>query len=96
MVARLLIALTTLVLFAAPAAAQDMPLLYDFTWTVDSGYSPLSGGPGTRLHLDGSGLLTYTASPESHQVTMTFGTPSKGGDFSFPTTISASRRASRR
>lgn len=83
MVARLLIALTTLVVFAAPAAAQDMPLLYDFTWTVDSRYSPLSGGPGTRLHLDGSGLLTYTASPESRQVTMSFGTPSNGGNFSF-------------
>jgi hypothetical protein len=70
-------------MFATPAAAQDMPLLYDFTWTVHSTYQPQGGGAGTGANFSGSGLLTYTSNLEQNKVTMSFGTPSNGGSFSF-------------
>ena len=84
MIARLLLALTAVVAFAAPAVAQDMPaLIYDFTWTVDSHYVPSNGGPRPTAHLTGSGPLVYTANEESRRVTMSFGTTSNGGNFTF-------------
>jgi len=61
MITRLLLALTALVVFVTPAAAQDMPpLIYDFSWTVDSMYSPKTWS-ATSVHLTGDGLLSFSA-----------------------------------
>src|SRR5262245_17894353 len=81
--------LVTIVL-VPPAMAQDMPALtYDFTWTINSSYSAVgNSGPAQHVSLSGSGPLTYVANPASSTgtagtVTMSFGTPSNGGNFSF-------------
>ena len=80
-----ILASVVILLLVTPAVAQDMPALtYDFTWTVNSTYSPLGGGNNTTVHMTGSGPLTYVASPESFGlITMSFGTPSNGGAFRF-------------
>jgi hypothetical protein len=86
-----ILAAVVIPLLVSPAMAQDMPVLtYDFTWTVDSGYSALNGGGNTTAHFTGSGPLTYVATPPnsatnftSGSVTMSFGTPTNGGHFEF-------------
>src|SRR5262249_7312730 len=84
-----ILASVVILLFVTPAMAQDMPALtYDFSWTVNSTYSPQGGGNNTTVHTTGSGPLTYVANPGAGTggagtVTMSFGTPTNGGTFSF-------------